>query len=218
MFSRLAARSSIANLASVSGARTFAASALARETVRPPISLSGLDGTYASALWVAAAKEKTEAQIESAMASLGEVVAGDKRLQTILANPSLTKQDKALVADTLAGKNKTIRNFLETVAENNRLALIPEIVKAYAQLVSAARGEVEVTITSAQPLDNKSISRLQAAIQKSKYGASASKLKVRNAVNEGIIGGIVVEIGDRTIDLSVSSRIAKINRSLTENL
>lgn len=53
---------------------------------------------------------------------------------------------------------------------------------------------------------------------KSEYVGSGKKLKVTNEVNSEIIGGLVVEVGDRTIDLSVSSRIAKMNKLLSDDL
>lgn len=71
--------------------------------------------------------------------------------------------------------------------------------------------------TAKQPLDNKTLNRLESAIAKSQY-SQGKKLKVRNEVNPDILGGLVVEIGDRTIDVSVSSKIAKLNKLLTDTL
>lgn len=49
-------------------------------------------------------------------------------------------------------------------------------------------------------------------------GLSDRDAKAREQVNPDIIGGLVVEIGDRTIDLSVSSKISKMNKLLTDTL
>ena len=67
-------------------------------------------------------------------------------------------------------------------------------------------------------MDNKTLGRLESAVSKSQYVGQGKKLKVTNTVNPDIIGGLVVEIGDRTIDLSVSSKIAKMNKLLTDTL
>ena len=53
-----------------------------------------------------------------------------------------------------------------------------------------------------QALDNKTLSRLEAAVTKSQYVANGQKLKVVSKVNPEIKGGLIVEIGDRTIDLA----------------
>lgn len=79
---------------------------------------------------------------------------------------------------------------------------------------------------------------MESAVSKSAYISQGQKLKVTNSVrhqldldmppmplttnltqvNPDIVGGLVVEIGDRTIDLSVSARIAKMNKLLTDSL
>lgn len=67
-------------------------------------------------------------------------------------------------------------------------------------------------------MDNRTLSRLETAVSKSQYVGAGKKLKVTNEVNPDIVGGLVVEIGDRTIDLSVSSKIAKMNKLLSDTL
>lgn len=206
--------------------RTFAAAAGApsAETGRPPISLYGLDGTYATALYTAASKNSTLDTTARAMTSLSTTFSKDNKLPAILSTPTLTAKDKAsVVAELLksiggAAGNDTVKNFLDALAANNRLGLLDGVCAKFADLMAAARGEVHMTVTSAQPLDNKTLSRLETAISKSSYLEQGKRLKVNNQVNPDILGGLIVEIGDRTIDLSVSSRIAKMNKLLTDNL
>ena len=69
-----------------------------------------------------------------------------------------------------------------------------------------------------QPLDNRTLSRLESVIFKSQYVEDGQKLKVVPKVNPEIRGGLIVEIGDRTIDLSVSSKMAKLNKLLKDSL
>lgn len=84
-------------------------------------------------------------------------------------------------------------------------------------------------------MDSKTLARLETAVSKSQYVGQGKKLRVTNKVckahghccpnmtdnlqvNSDILGGLVVEIGDRTIDLSVSARLAKMNKLLTDTL
>jgi F-type H+-transporting ATPase subunit O len=69
-----------------------------------------------------------------------------------------------------------------------------------------------------QPLDNRTLSRLETAIKNSQYVANGQSIKVVPKVNPEIRGGLIVEIADRTIDLSVSSRMAKMNQLLKDTL
>ncbi|EQL02875.1 ATP synthase subunit 5 [Ophiocordyceps sinensis CO18] len=202
--------------------RTFAAAAAPGNQGPPPVSVFGVDGTYATALYTAASKLSALDQTARAMTNLGNAVAKDAKLLQILSMPTLAPKDKSIIVGELAkltgGASETVKNLLATLAENNRLGLLPGVCGKFAELMSAARGEVEMTVTSAQPLDNKTLSRLEIAVGKSTYVGQGKKLKVTNTVNSDIVGGIVVEIGDRTIDLSVSSRIAKMNKLLSDTL
>ncbi|KAK5661031.1 hypothetical protein OQA88_12410 [Cercophora sp. LCS_1] len=214
-------RTAVPQRAVLTQTRTFAAPA-ASEKVSPPVALFGLDGTYATALYTAAVKTSSLEPTARAVASLGNLVQKDPKLVAILDAPTLSAADKSAVVAELvkaAGvSGETVKNFLATLAENNRLGLLPGVTSKFAELMSAARGEIEVTVTSAQPLDNKTLNRLEAAVSKSQYVGAGKKLKVTNTVNPDIVGGLVVEIGDRTIDLSVSSKIAKMNKLLNDAL
>ncbi|QPH06206.1 ATP synthase F0 subcomplex subunit OSCP atp5 [Epichloe festucae Fl1] len=204
--------------------RSFAAAAAASTESQPPIAVFGLDGTYASALYTAAAKSSTLEPTAKAISTLNALVEKDPKLDQILHTPSLTAKDKSAVVAELAKQAgagagaETVKNFLDTLAENNRLGLLKDVCVKFGDIMRASRGEVELKVTSAQPLDNKTLSRLEAAISKSQYVGQGKKLKVTNEVNPDVIGGLVVEVGDRTIDLSVSSRIAKMNKLLNDAL
>lgn len=84
--------------------------------------------------------------------------------------------------------------------------------------MGAHRGEVELVVTSASPLDSRTLSRLESAITKSDYVLKGQSVKVVSKVNPEIRGGVIVEIADRTIDLSVSSKMAKMNKLLKDTL
>ncbi|KAJ5703014.1 ATP synthase subunit 5 [Penicillium malachiteum] len=203
----------------VMGLRTYATPA---QEVRPPVTLFGVDGTYATALYTASSKSAALDQTAKAIATLGQTLKGDKKLGAILGAPTLTTADKQQIVQELqkvAGADKAdiMKNFLETLAENNRLGSLEGVCEKFATLMGAHRGEIELNITSAQDLDAKTISRLEKAVSKSDF-SQGKKLKVITKVNPDLVGGLVVEIGDRTIDLSVSSKIAKMNKALTDAL
>ena len=78
----------------------------------------------------------------------------------------------------MTDKTNTVQNFLETLAENNRLGVLEGVCEKFGTLMGAARGEVEMTITSAAPLDAKVVRQLETAVSKSKYVGQGKKLKV----------------------------------------
>ncbi|GBC25099.1 ATP synthase subunit O, mitochondrial [Rhizophagus irregularis DAOM 181602=DAOM 197198] len=101
------------------------------------------------------------------------------------------------------------------LAENGRLPVTTKIINSFQSLMVANRGEVPVTIITAKDLDPNILRRLEKSL--TNFLDQGQKLIVTNKVNPLILGGLVVEIGnDKTIDLSVSSKLAKLNKLLTD--
>jgi len=215
MFSARLARSVVPRAA---GVRNYAAAA---QSVKPPVMLFGVDGNYASALYTAAAKSSSLEATDKNLKSLKATLDKDPKLARILASPMLNATDKSSVVNEVVktvGQDKTIKNLLDAMAEHNRLGLLPGVIDKFEVLMGAYKGEMEVLITSSTPLDPKTSSRLENAIAKSQYVGQGKKLKVVNKVNPEILGGLVVEVGDRTIDLSISAKMTKLNKLLTDTL
>ncbi len=87
------------------------------------------------------------------LASLGSLMTKDVKLGKILAAPTLSAADKSAIVAELqkaAGvTGETVKNFLQALAENNRLSILGGVCTKFGELMSAARGEVEMTVTSA---------------------------------------------------------------------
>ena len=70
-----------------------------------------------------------------------------------------------------------MKNFLQTLAENNRLGLLEGVCEKFGELMGAYRGEMELVITSAQRLEERMVRRVEAAVAKSEY-SQGKKIKV----------------------------------------
>ncbi|KAH4337488.1 ATP synthase subunit 5 [Parastagonospora nodorum] len=208
----------------VAGIRNYAAAAPTGAANKPPVALFGVDGTYASALYTAASKTNALDPTAKSLESLSALFKKDPKLVEVLGAPTLSVSDKQQIVQELQknlgsqDKEGIVKNFLQTLAQNNRLGVLAGVVDKFGVLMGAHRGEVELTVTSATALDNRTLSRLEAAIHKSEYVANGQKLKVVSKVNPEIRGGLIVEIADRTIDLSVSAKMAKMNKLLKDTL
>lgn len=74
-------------------------------------------------------------------------------MQQVLSAPALDAQSKGIVVQTLSkvvSADKATGNFLNVLAENNRLGLLPGAIEQFSKLMKAHRGEVEAIVTSAQ--------------------------------------------------------------------
>lgn len=192
--------------------------ATAGKAVKPPVQLFGLDGTYATALFTAASQNTSIQAASTSLGNLNKLIEADPKLKEIVTNPSLPAQDRAVVVDTLSSTNLdgTVANLLKVLAENNRLDILPKISSQFTVLTDAYNGLVKATVISAQPLDSKSFKRIEKAVAQSSLVGSSKTLKLVNDVKPEIQGGLIVELGDKTVDLSVAAKLQKLNKALEE--
>lgn len=190
------------------------------KSAKVPVQLFGLDGTYATALYEASAKDSSIESTAKVLDGLKKLFKSDPQSETILIDPSLTTEAKkeviSIVNDKVSG-DKVTKGFLEVLAQNNRLDILKDIMTQFEVLNNAHKGIVEATVTSAQELDSKTLRRLNSAISGSKY-VSGKTLELKNVVDPEIKGGLIVSIGDRTVDLSVASKLLKYNSLLNESI
>jgi F-type H+-transporting ATPase subunit O len=134
--------------------------------------------------YTAAAKTSSTDAVSKAMENLAATFKKDPKLQQVLVSPTLTVEDKKQIVAELQkqinvqDKTNTVSNFLSTLAENNRLSVLQGVTDKFAQLMSAARGEVELTVTSAAPIDARIVKQVETAVSKSQYVGAGKKLKV----------------------------------------
>jgi len=135
-------------------------------------------------------------------------VVKDPRVQNLLGNPTVTNAELAKFVIDLAGPglDEHGRNFVQTLAENRRLAYLPEISTLFDELKDEAEGVVDVTVTSAAPLDNGQRDALSAALQR----RLKRQVRLHCETDPSLLGGAVLHAGDLVIDGSVRSLLDRI--------
>ncbi|KAJ3232326.1 ATP synthase F0 subcomplex subunit OSCP atp5 [Chytriomyces hyalinus] len=200
--------------------RVFARSmTTAANPVKIPVVLHGIDGRYATALYSAAAKKNVLEAVESELNKIGGLIEKDVRVQTFMETPIIDRAaKKAGVASILSSGrySELTSNFFQVLAENGRLDQTRKVVSSFQQLMTAHRGEVQVTVTSAKELETRVFRQLQDILKKSTLIEKNQKIVLSNKVDATIVGGLIIEAGGKTIDLSVSSKVAKLERLLKE--
>ncbi|KAJ1950822.1 ATP synthase F0 subcomplex subunit OSCP atp5 [Linderina macrospora] len=183
-----------------------------------PLTLFGIDGKYATALFQAAAKTNELAAVESDLTKIEQVIAKEPRVEELLGSPLLNKTAKEQLIESLGKKSDITNNFFQTLAENNRLSETRGVIAAYKSLMEAQRGVVSVKVTSAKELSAKDLKQVKDNLTKGGLIKDFKEVNVVNKVNPSLMGGMVVEFGDFTIDMSVSSRLAKLEKLLTDSI
>ena len=135
-------------------------------------------------------------------------VVQDSRVHNLLGNPAVSIADLAKLVIDLAGPqlDEQGRNFVQTLAENRRLAYLPEISTLFDELKDEAESVIDVTVTSAAPLDNSQRETLSTALQR----RLKRQIRLHCETDPALIGGAVLRAGDLVIDGSVRSRLNRI--------
>ena len=103
------------------------------------------------------------------------------------------------------------RNFLRVVLENGRLDALPEMAVQFRGLVNRLNGASDAVVYSAFPMDEAALADVASALEK-RFGR---KLSLSVKVDESLIGGVRVGVGDEVLDTSVKARLEQMKAALT---
>jgi len=190
--------------------RSFSVSAVDQGLVKSPIQVFGIDGRYATALYSAASKEKQLENVERDLKDIGALLKKKGKFLDFLLNPSVRRgEKKEMLSSALATTkaSKLTSNLIVLLAENGRLNKLNGIANAFSTIMSAHRGEIECEVVTAKALDPALQKELEAALKS--FVKSGQSIIIKTKVDPSIIGGMVVSIGDKYVDMSTA---AKINR------
>ncbi|CAE6398056.1 F-type H+-transporting ATPase oligomycin sensitivity conferral protein [Rhizoctonia solani] len=205
------------------------ATAAARVPSQQQRNVSLIATKYAQALFGAASKNtQTLTKVQSELTSISTGLREVPALSAFVSNPTLSAADRKngleaiYTSATPKGSKDPVtpitKNLFEVLSENGRLGETNDVIASFNELVSKHKGELEVVVTSAAPLEKNVLSKLEATLKSSQAASQAKAVRVTNKVNPSILGGLLVDFGDKTIDLSVSSKVNRLNALLQQSV
>lgn len=138
-------------------------------------------------------------------------VAADPQVAALLGNPRLSHADAVMLLSPDAAPQH-FGNFLELLADNRRLALLPEIAGLYEELRAEAERVVKAKVTSAAELPAGELDTIKAALAK-RFGR---EVEIETAVDESLIGGAMIDAGDVVIDGSLRGKLSRLQSALAQ--
>lgn len=137
-------------------------------------------------------------------------IAVDPQVAGMLADPRLAVAD---AVELLAGDDadSPFGDFLALLAQNGRLALLPEISGLYEELRAEAERVVRAKVTSAVELSAEALEPIRAALQR-RFGR---RVDLQAAIDPALIGGAVIDAGDIVIDGSLRGKLERLQTTLT---
>lgn len=166
---------------------------------------------YAQAVF-ALAQEQGELQSWSAMITLLGSAAGDPQLASMLENPEqeptkLVDLLKAICGDAMPASGD---NMLMLLAENERLALLPEIAELFEEERAEVEKSLHARVVSATTMSDAQQQKIIDALAK----RLGKEVTLSQEIDESLIGGAIIYAGDMVIDGSITNRLEKLTNSL----
>ena len=164
---------------------------------------------YARAAF-ALAQEQARLPAWSQLLGFAAQAVAEPAMAAVLGNPRVTAEQLVELLLPLGEVDPSFRQFLAVLADNRRLALLPEIAALYAQHRAEAERVVKATVTSAQALEPIEVEALRISLKK-RFGRD---VELATAIDPALIGGAVIDAGDVVIDGSLRTKLARLGAAL----
>jgi len=168
---------------------------------------------YAEALFEVARDKGMLDEIRDQLGQFADAVAGSRELQLFLFSPYFSSEEKRDgIGRALSGAESELVNFLELLAEKHRMPAIFRIRQRFDDLWAKENKQLEVTLTSAVELDPDVVKRVGQEIERQ----TDRTIELSADVDERLIGGLVLQVGNMVLDASVRSKLERLRKEVAQ--
>jgi F-type H+-transporting ATPase subunit delta len=166
---------------------------------------------YAEALFEAGKDKGKLDSLQSQLAQFADAVDGNRDLQVFLFSPYLSSAEKREgMRRAISGAEPELTNFLELLVEKGRMPEIFRIRRELDELWKRENRRIDVTVTSAVELDPAVVSKIGSEVERQ----TGEVVELSSEVDDAILGGIVLQVGNMVLDASIRSRLEKLRKSV----
>lgn len=173
--------------------------------------------TYGEALFEAAAEAGAErpGELQKEIDVLREILAANPQFDELMKHPGIPKQEKLQVVDTVfRGRvSDELANFLNIVVSKERYQELPAIFAYFTEKVKEQQKIGVAYVTTAVPLSAAQKEAVEARLLET---GGYRKMEMHYGTDPGVIGGMVIRIGDRVVDSSIRTRINNLTKQLLQ--
>lgn len=166
---------------------------------------------YAEALFEAGKDKGKLDSLQSQLAQFTDVVDRNRDLQVFLFSPYLSSADKREgLGRAISGAEPELLNFLELLVEKHRMPEIFRIRRELDELWKKENRRLDVTVISAVELDQAVVDKIGQEVERQ----TGEAVELSSRVDDGILGGIVLQVGNMVLDASIRSRLEKLRKTV----
>ncbi len=169
---------------------------------------------YAEALFDAAKKAGKLDTIRDQLAQFADALSENREMQLFFFSPYFSSNEKKEgLAKALDGADPELQNFLELLIEKHRMPVIFRARKIFDDLWAEENKRLAVTVTSAVELDPELVKRIGSEIE----SQTGQTVELQSKVDDDILGGLVLQVGNMVLDASVRNRLDKLRKSVASS-
>jgi F-type H+-transporting ATPase subunit delta len=166
---------------------------------------------YAEALFEAARDRGKLDVIREQLGQFADAVDRDRELQVFFFSPYLSSAEKREgMKRVISGAEPELINFLELLIEKQRMREIFRIRRELDELWKRENRRIDVTVTSAVQLDPSVVGRIGEEVERQ----TGEEVDLSSRVDDDILGGIVLQVGNMVLDASIRSRLEKLRKTV----
>ena len=169
---------------------------------------------YAKAVLELAKDQNTVESVKNDMALIANTVEKSKDLSEMLQSPVVRSEIKKVTLLKIFKESNTITvGLIDTLISNKRINILSEVASKYNQLYDTYIGREVAIVTTAIPLSDDLKSKVLAKAKE----LTGKDVEIKNIVNENIIGGFILRIGDIQYNASITNKLNKLKREFIIN-
>ena len=170
---------------------------------------------YAKAILDLAVENKATAAVEKDMRLVVETISGSSELREMLASPVIKGSDKReALTSIFRGGHAISEGLIGMLVDNKRVGLLNEVAEKFIILNEELKGEGIAFVTTAVPLT----ADLEEKILKQVETMTGNKVVLENKIDESIVGGFILRVGDLQYDASISNKLNNLKREFASSI
>lgn len=170
---------------------------------------------YAKAILDLAVENKVTDVLEKDMQNIVSTISGSIELREMLASPIIKGSAKKEALLTIfKGSHKVTEGAISMLVENKRVSMLNEVASKFLILNEKLKGKEVAFVTTAVPMT----AELEKKVLKKVIDLTGNKVAIENTVDESIIGGFVLRVGDLQYDASIANKLSNLKREFTNSL
>ncbi|MGZ0015630.1 ATP synthase F1 subunit delta [Yeosuana sp. AK3] len=169
---------------------------------------------YAKAILSLATDKKSAESVNNDMKLMAKTMSENIELNDVLTNAVIKAEvKKAVLLKIFPKLNSISTDLFEVLITNKRVAILPEIAIQYSVLFDAVNGKEKAKVTTAIPMTKELEAKVLAKVKE----LTNKEVTLENIVDESIIGGFILRVGDKQYNASISNKLNKLKREFTLN-